>query len=372
LAAAIALRQKGCAVALADCALPPIDKPCGEGLLPDSQAALRQLGVTVTAAHGYPFRGIRFIERERSVEGDFPAATGFGVRRAILQKLLIDRAEQLGVRMSWGVKGIGLRGGQLCMEGTPVRCNLVVAADGHNSTLRHAAGLDAAHRSSRRYAYRRHYAMTPWSEYLELYWGDGFQIYVTPVSSQEICVALMSRERKLRLDDGLACLPEIGQRLAGQPASSKEMGAVTVWRKLRRLTREGFALVGDAAGSVDPITGEGLRLAFQGAADLASAVEAGDLKRYERAHARMRRRTDEMAWLLTMLGDVAPLRQRVMAAFARRRGVFEGMLGVHIGAATLFDFRPAQVLDFGWQLLTPAGPATKQAPRVVRIAARDS
>lgn len=351
MAAAIALRLKGYAVALADCALPPIDKPCGEGLMPDSQAALSQLGVTVTPAHGYPFRGIRFIEGERSVEGDFPAANGFGVRRPILQKLLIDRAKELDVRMSWGVKGIGFHGGQLCVEGTPVRADLIAAADGHNSPLRHAAGLDATLRSSRRYAYRRHYAMAPWSEYLELYWGDGFQIYVTPVSSHEICVALMSREPKLRLDDGLARVPEISKRLAGQPVSSREMGAVTVWRRLRRITREGFALAGDAAGSVDPITGEGLRLAFQGAVELASAIEAGDLRQYERAHARMRRRTDEMAWLLTMLGDLPLLRRRAMLAFVRSPGVFEGMLGVHVGAAKFFDFRLTQMLGFGWQLL---------------------
>jgi menaquinone-9 beta-reductase len=351
LAAAIALRLRGHAVALADCALPPIDKPCGEGLLPDSQAALSQLGVSLNASHGYSFRGIRFIAGERSAEGDFPGAPGFGIRRVVLQRLLINRARQLGVRMRWGVKGIGFRGGKLCVEGTPVHSGLVVAADGHHSPLRRAIGLDAALRSSRRYAYRRHYAMAPWSEYLELYWGDGFQIYVTPVSSQEICVALMSREPKLRLDDGLARLPEIARRLAGQPASSREMGAVTVWRSLRRITREGFALAGDAAGSVDPITGEGLRLAFQGATELASAVEAGDLQQYERAHVRMRKRTDEMAWLLTLLGDAPLLRQRVMAALGRSPGVFEGMLGVHVGAAKFFDFRLAQMLGFGWQLL---------------------
>jgi flavin-dependent dehydrogenase len=253
--------------------------------------------------------------------------------------------------MRWGVKGISFRAGELCVEGTPIRADLIVAADGHKSPLRHAAGLDSARRTSYRYAYRRHYGQAPWSEYMELYWGDGFQIYVTPVSSHEICVALMSRNPKLRLDDALARLPEVGKRLAGQPSSSKEMGAVTVWRRLRRLTNQGFALVGDAAGSVDAITGEGLRLAFQGATELASAVEAGDLREYERAHARMRRRTDEMAWILTRLGDFPLLRRRVMAALVHRPDVFEGLLGIHVGAATLFDFRAAQVLDFGWQML---------------------
>jgi len=58
-----------------------------------------------------------------------------------------------------------------------------------------------------------------------------------------------------------------------------------------------------------------------------------------------------MAWLLTLLSDAPLLRQRVMAALVRSPGVFEGMLGVHVGAAEFFDFRLTQMLGFGWQLL---------------------
>jgi len=351
LAAAIALRQRGHAVGVADCAEPPIDKACGEGLMPDTRAALSQLGVRVDARHGFPFRGIRFIEGGRSIEADFPNGPGFGVRRPILQRLLIERAAELGISMRWGVKGIAYGDGKLWVDDVPISADLVIAADGHNSPVRRAAGLDRARRSSCRYAYRRHYALAPWSEYMELYWGDRFQIYVTPVSASEICVALMSHEPHLRLDEVLERLPVIGKRLAGQAVSSKEMGAVTVWRKLVRVSRRGLALAGDAAGSVDAITGEGLRLAFQGATELAIAVSKNDLKHYERAHARMRTRTDRMAWLLTTLGDKGGLRRRVITAMAKKPEVFENMLGAHVGAAAFGDLTPGQVLGFGWQML---------------------
>lgn len=351
LAVAIALRQRGLPVTVADCAEPPIDKACGEGLMPDTQVALGKLGVSVDAGLGYPFRGIRFIEDERQVDADFPNGPGFGVRRPVLHRLLMERAEQLGTQIHWGVKGIAYRSGELIAAGVQVPAGLVVAADGHNSPLRRAAGLERAVRSSCRYAYRRHYAVAPWSDYMELYWGDGFQIYVTPVSSTEICVALMSHHPHLRLDQALDGIPAIGRKLAGQRISSKEMGAVTVWRKLKRVSRDGFALAGDAAGSVDAITGEGLRLAFEGATELAAAVEKQDLGHYERAHARMRRRTDQMAWMLTTLGDFGGLRRRVMAALVRRPDVFENMLGVHVGTAALHDLTARQILGFGWQLL---------------------
>jgi hypothetical protein len=58
-----------------------------------------------------------------------------------------------------------------------------------------------------------------------------------------------------------------------------------------------------------------------------------------------------MAWLLTRLGDIPGLRQRVMSALVRRPDVFENMLGVHVGATRFRDLRPGQVLGFGWQLL---------------------
>ena len=63
LAAAIAARQKGFRVTVADGAAPPIDKACGEGMMPESLAALKTLGVSIAPHEGFRFRGIRFIHR---------------------------------------------------------------------------------------------------------------------------------------------------------------------------------------------------------------------------------------------------------------------------------------------------------------------
>ena len=65
LAAAIAARAKGFRVVVADCSRPPIDKPCGEGLMPDALAALSQLGIAVRSEDSFPFRGIRFVDSSR-------------------------------------------------------------------------------------------------------------------------------------------------------------------------------------------------------------------------------------------------------------------------------------------------------------------
>ena len=88
LAAAIAIRNKGMSVTVADGLHPPIDKSCGEGLMPGTLRVLERLGVVIDREHGQPFRGIRFVHDGMNVDASFPTGTGTGVRRTILHKLL--------------------------------------------------------------------------------------------------------------------------------------------------------------------------------------------------------------------------------------------------------------------------------------------
>src|SRR6266446_3470924 len=76
LAVAIAARMKGFDVTVADGAKPPIDKACGEGLMPSTMAAVRELGVTLCPGDGQVFRGIRFVDAATSVEARFSDAGG--------------------------------------------------------------------------------------------------------------------------------------------------------------------------------------------------------------------------------------------------------------------------------------------------------
>src|SRR5580693_6699524 len=61
LACAIAAAQRGLTVEVADGMSPPIDKACGEGLMPDTIAALADLGIDLNSTESAPFRGIRFL-----------------------------------------------------------------------------------------------------------------------------------------------------------------------------------------------------------------------------------------------------------------------------------------------------------------------
>ncbi len=322
LAAAIAARLKGFNVIVADAAQPPIDKACGEGLMPDSLDALRRLDITFDPEQSFAFRGIRFIGEGGAVAADFPAEPGIAVRRIRLHQLLIDRAQELGVKLLWRTRVTGL---------DEIRARWIIGADGQNSRVRHWAGLDAAYRESFRYGFRRHYRVRAWTDFMEIYWGDQCQMYVSPVARDEVCVALITRDPHVRLDASLPRFPELERRFHGASAVSEERGAVTVTRRLKRIYRGRTVLIGDASGSVDAITGEGMSLAFRQAIALADALVADNLELYQSAHRRIARRPAFMAQLMLALERYPRLRPLVLRAFAAKPVLFERLLAVHAG-----------------------------------------
>ena len=329
LAAAIAARQRGFSVTLVDRTAPPIDKACGEGIMPDGIAAARRLGLELESG-AYPFRGIRFCHGEHSVEADFPAGTGLGIRRTTLHDLMVRRAEDAGVRLEWGAR-VSFSKDSILVDGAPARARWIVGADGGQSGVRSWAGLDQTVRYSHRFGFRRHYRVRPWCEYMELHWGDACQLYITPVGPCDMCVVLIARDRRLRLEDALRQFPRVAARLDGAAGVSLERGGVSATRRLRAVCRGRVALVGDASGSVDAITGEGLCLLFQQAVAAADAFAADDLARYAAAHGRIGRRPRFVADFMLAMDGRARLRGLVMGALAARPALFAGMLRFHVG-----------------------------------------
>jgi len=342
LAAAIAARRKGFTVTLADALEPPIDKACGEGILPDGLAAAARLGIQLPSVGSFSFRGIRFHGEGVSVAADFPNGPGRGVRRTALHRALVEQAERCGVDLLWGCSIGGLQ---------DIRAEWIVGADGTASLMRKWAGLSACRRDTRRYGFRRHFQTAPWTNYVEIYWGNECQIYVTPVASDEVGVALLSRDPKLRVSDALLQFPALAARLRGVRESSAERGALTASRQLRLVTRENVALVGDASGSVDAISGEGLCLGFHQALALADAMERRDLRLYESAHRRLAARPRFMANLMLTMDRRPWLRKRALPSLASHADLFGGLLAMHVGAARKTEFA-VNCLALGWRILT--------------------
>jgi menaquinone-9 beta-reductase len=342
LAAAIAARLRGLDVTVADPSIPPIDKACGEGIMPDGVAAARALGIDLEIIPAFHFPGIRFRHAGVSVEAKFPQGNGLGVRRTVLHNFLAEHAAAAGVRLAWGSRVTSVAPEGVHVDGGFTRARWIVGADGGNSQVRRWAGLDAFARCTRRFGFRRHYrGVSDFADrftggFMELHWGEACQLYMTPVAADEVCVALISSDPHLRLDQALPLFPDVANRLPAE--STTERGAVCATLRLQSVCRGNVALIGDASGSVDAITGDGLCLLFQQADALASALSAGSLAVYQKAHRRIGRRPALMAELMLFLDRRQSLCKRAIGVMASHPRIFQNLLALHVGEISPLRF----------------------------------
>lgn len=316
LAAAIRAHIRGLRAVVLDRRRPPIDRACGEGLMPAGVARLGSLGVNLDSCDGAAFAGVRYVDGSHVAEGRFVGASGLGIRRTKLHEALVQRAEEVGVDLRWGSVATGVVDGAVQTSGGEIDGSVVVGADGRLSRMRRWTGLDLASRGERRFGIRRHYAVEPWTDLVEVHWGDGCEAYVTPVDRCLVGVALLWSGRRAGFDQLIANFPSLARRLEGARVASKDRGAGPLEQRCRGVVRNNVVLLGDASGALDAISGEGLTLAFEQAFALVDAVEAGDLSRYERTHRALRRVPLILTKLLLIAERRPELRSRLVRALA--------------------------------------------------------
>ena len=351
LAAAICARKKGLEVTVADVGAPPLDKPCAEGLMPDGVEALERMGIVADELDGCEVESARFYNSGMVAEAKFPGRRGRGVRRTKLHETMLEHATACGVNFLWRTRVSGLWVGGVELDDRVFHATWVIGADGGESRVRQWSGLDRGMRASTRIGYRRHYRVRPWSHSLEIYWGRTGQCYVTPIGDEEVCVAVVSGDPRSRLDSAVGEFPLLAARLAGAEALTTERGSFTSMRRLARVCEGRVALIGDASGGVDAITGEGLSLAFRQAPELAEALASGDLSRYQSAHRRILRRATMMAQLMLWIGRNPGLRRHTIRIFAENPQLFERFAAAHVGMASDPSLA-ASTLLVGWHMLS--------------------
>lgn len=329
---AIEARRSGLSATILEPATPPIDRPCGEGLMPEAVAALREIGIEAETLGGRPFHGICYVDGTLVAEGRFSAGTGWGVRRPDLHAGLAARAKETGVDLRWGVKVVGLApSGFETTEGV-VNGRWLVGADGRNSSVRKWAGLEGRRPRRRRFGVRRHYEIEPWSDLVEVHWHNVCEAYCTPVGHRMVGVAMLWSGGTATFDELLAFFPNLKSRLAGAKVVSRDRGAGPLERRCKKVFRGQLALVGDASGYVDAISGEGLALAFQQAGAVVGAIRRGDLSRYAAEHRKIRRLPVIVVRLLLLLEHHPILRRRVIRALAADSTLMSRFLELKVSA----------------------------------------
>lgn len=294
LGAAILAAQAGLTVTVVEPKVGVIDKACGEGLMPEAVLALRRMGVEVD---GFPFVGIRYVDaRGAQATGRFHAGHGLGVRRLALHAALLARADALGVRRVEG-RVTDVRQDATGVDVAGLRARYLVAADGLHSPVRRALGLSLPARARPRFGLRRHFAVAPWTDHVEVHWAPDAEAYVTPVAPDLVGVAILfsGAPGPGGFDGLLRRFPALTARL-GAPVTQAR-GAGPFEQRVRRRVVGRVLLVGDAAGYLDPLTGEGVRLGLASARELVRCLASGRPQAYEHAWRRVARRY----WVMTSL-----------------------------------------------------------------------
>jgi flavin-dependent dehydrogenase len=310
-----------------------LDKACGEGIMPRGVALLRELGVEPS---GWPFEGVRFLSRERIAEARFPGEPGRGVRRRALVLALRERARSLGVEL---VHGCEVREWREARDGVLVETSSgavstawLIGADGIHSQVRRRSGLDRRARTRLRFGIRRHFRVEPWSSLVEVHWADDAEAYVTPVARDEIGVACLWRGDGRGFGELLERFPALHERLRGAEPTSAVLGAGPFSRRARRCHGGRIALVGDAAGCLDPLTGEGITVGLLSARSLVEAIARGASLR---TYAVRRRALLAVPRVLTSLLLFAAERPRVRHGFvtaaARHPALFDRLVALNAG-----------------------------------------
>jgi len=341
LVAALHAARAGFDVAVIEPRHAPIDKACGEGLMPAALAALRRLDIDPPGAE---LAGIAYCQGDTRAEHRFAGAAGRGVRRTALHATLSEHVAAAGIPVLTGrleslaqdaagvtVQAVGPGGATV--EARPsdatagagprsIRARWLIGCDGLHSNVRGLIGALARASSPRRrrFGLRRHFRVAPWSDLVEVHWGPMAEAYVTPVADDLVGVAVLGPQGT-DFGDAVAALPSLAARLAGAPADGPVRGAGPLLQRTRTRVRGRVLLAGDASGYVDALTGEGLRVGFVQAEAAVRAISDGDPQTYEPAWRRATRDTRLLTSGL-LVAARSPLRARIVPTAARAPGIY--------------------------------------------------
>ncbi|KRF37235.1 NAD(P)/FAD-dependent oxidoreductase [Nocardioides sp. Soil805] len=318
LAVALHAARAGLDVVVREPRTGPVDKACGEGLMPGAVAELALLDVH---PEGHPLSGIRYVDGSgagAAAEAVFTAGPGRGVRRTTLHSALSDALARAGVPVQpEPVRAVRDGIDHVLVDGEPAR--FLVAADGLHSPVRRLLGLEVPVRGRRRFGLRCHVRQEPWTPFVEVHWAAGAEAYVTPVAEDLVGVAVLTDSGEA-FDEVLTQFPLLRERLVGE--RTKVMGAGPLRQRARRRVAGRTLLVGDAGGYVDALTGEGIALGLAHARAAVACVAADDPQRFEALAGRLSRRHEMLTHALLHATAHRVVRRRLVPAAARAPWLF--------------------------------------------------
>jgi len=302
-----------------------------------------------------------------SAKSAFHEGVGWGVPRLELSRALLQQAltfDCLEICTNVQATPIQIAGKEedqypLVKIGNDyIRARLLIGADGLNSVVRRWAGLDRPNGDHARWGIRRHFQIAPWSRHVEVHWANGIEAYVTPCGENLVGVAfLWDRKRHPHLPGGrqlfpalLQSFPVIQERLRSGAVSDSTLAIGPMQRKAIQPVADGVLLIGDAAGYLDALTGEGISLALAQALSLEETVvplllasgqrrmlSAADLSCYHQAYQTITRPYYQMTHFAIWLSHHPLLVEYAIRILRLNPVLFQSLLSANMGVIPLWQ-----------------------------------
>jgi geranylgeranyl reductase family protein len=357
-AAAAALAASGRSVVLIDAAAHPRPKACAEYASPRIVEELRHIGLADEAwkADALPLRGMRVIRGADAVEVTYEDGGGprlaWGLERtrfdAALAGLAVERGARLHERTRFDGAVFDGEGWRVSIGGQRapgvVRARWLVGADGARSRVARRLGVERPVRAPRRIGLVAHYeGVAELEDHGEMHVGRSHYIGLAPLPGGRLNVGMALPAGKgggaeIRFAAAIEQLPPVARHLEGRRRLTPIRGASPIGHRVSRAAGPGWMLIGDAAGFIDPFTGEGIFRALRSARCLADALASGDAgaeERYRAARRSVFAAKDALTWTVQGMLAVPPV-----LGYALRHLAARPDLARRLGSA-LGDCRPA-------------------------------
>ncbi|GAB4014082.1 MAG: NAD(P)/FAD-dependent oxidoreductase [Bdellovibrio sp.] len=271
--AALELKVAGFQVAVFEKKIFPIDKVCGEGIMPLGRKLLKRHNVVFSSEFSYSFSGIEFKDQDQlSATLDFKVGSGLGVRRLELSQKLKEMVETNNIMLTESSEYISHEEtGDLVSvkikinnEFRNFRTKYLVAADGIHSKVRNQLQAPLKKFPFSRIGLRWHLPITPWSPNVQVFWSKGIEAYVTPVGENLVEIAILSFKSCFegqKIEEILDHFPELKSIINGEaPLDKRGYGPFPI--EMKQNVHGRVIFIGDAFAFIDGITGDGLSFGF--------------------------------------------------------------------------------------------------------------
>jgi len=272
---------------------------------------------------------------------------GLALPRPELDSALLELAQEAGAEIRLGARATAIEringGWQATLpKGELVEARLLVGADGRKSSVARLLGLSQPVRRSRAAIHFDAPARFPVAPLGQMHvFDDGSYVGLNPIRADRVNFSIVCDPEALRgssvvalINDHIARSPYLSAMIEPLPGGAKPGATFPASACVRGAVTHDAALVGDASGYIDPLTGEGIFAALWTADELARCVTQGwadlpvALARYGRARAQRQRAKSLLCELFQAFIRRPWMANGILGLLARQQAIADSFIGI--------------------------------------------